>query len=85
MTTTAKFCGFIGTVCLQGSALPALVQALETGETAPASSVILVLIGLIACLVQEINVKLWAYVIGSILGILGQAAILFVIAWRHFV
>jgi hypothetical protein len=71
--------GFLGTVCLQVSAIPALIQALQTGETAPAASIILVLLGLIACIVQEIHVKLWAYVIGSAIGILGQFALLVVI------
>jgi hypothetical protein len=79
MSQNAKYMGFLGTVCLQVSAVPALIQAIQTGETAPAASIILVLIGLIACLIQEIHVKLWAYVIGSAIGIIGQAALLVVI------
>jgi hypothetical protein len=75
----AKFAGFLGTVCLQVSAVPAIIQALQTGETAPAASVILLLIGLVACLIQEIYVKLWAYVVGSVIGIIGQFALLIVI------
>lgn len=83
MSKHAKYAGFLGTVCLQVSAVPSIIQALQTGESAPAASVILLLIGLIACLIQEIAVKLWAYVIGSVIGILGQIALLIVILLRH--
>lgn len=82
MSKRAKYAGFLGTVCLQVSAVPAIIQALQTGETAPASSVILLLVGLIACVIQEIHVKLWAYVIGSVIGIIGQTALLVLIIWR---
>jgi hypothetical protein len=82
MRFNAKFFGFLGTVCLQASSLPAIVQALQTGETAPIASVILVLLGLVACTIQEIHVKLWAYVVGSVVGVIGQSALLIVILWK---
>ena len=78
----AKYWGFLGTVCLQMSAIPSVVQALVTGESAPVSSIVLVIIGLVACTIQEINVRLWAYVAGSVIGIIGNVAILAVLFWR---
>ena len=78
----AKYFGFLGTVCLQLSAVPGVFQALATGESAPVSSILLVILGLMACLVQEINVRLWAYVAGSVIGIIGNVAILAVLIWR---
>lgn len=78
----AKYFGFLGTVCLQMSAIPAIVQAIKTGETAPLSTLILIIIGLCACTVQEIHAKLWAYVAGSVIGIVGHVAIVVVILTR---
>jgi len=82
MASNAKYWGYLGVSCLQMSAIPGVIQALATGESAPVSSIVLVILGLMACTVQEINAKLWAYVAGSVIGIIGHAAILFVLIWR---
>ena len=78
----AIYFGFFGTTCLQMSAIPAIVQAVKTGETAPDATIILIIIGLLACTVQEIHARLWAYVAGSIIGIVGHLLILFVIWYK---
>jgi hypothetical protein len=80
--STANGFALIGTVLLQASAVPAIVQALQHGETAPISSLIFVALGLLCCLITEIHYKLWAYVVGSIFGFSGQILIITIILIR---
>ncbi len=78
----ARYCGFVGVACLQASAIPAIIQAIRTGESAPAATILLIIIGLACCTVQEIHAKLWAYVAGSVLSILGHVSILILIGLK---
>lgn len=72
----------IGTVMLQSSALPAIIQALQGGETAPLATLALVALGLAACMVTEWHYKLWAYFIGSAIGVAGHVAIIVTVLTR---
>ena len=81
-TRTAKAASVVGMICLQVSAFPALVQALTTGEAAPLSSLLLVSAGLMFCMVAEWHYRIWAYWIGSAIGLAGQAAIVAVLLTR---
>jgi hypothetical protein len=80
--TTANGFALIGTILLQSSAIPAIVQALQGGETAPIASLIFIALGLTACAITEIYYKLWAYFVGSIIGVTGHCAIIAVILLR---
>lgn len=80
--TTAKIYGAIGMLSLQISTIPALWQAIRTGETAPLSSLLLITAGMICCIIQEVQAKLWAYVIGSTVSVIGHVAIILVVIYR---
>lgn len=71
-----------GMVCLQVSAIPSIIQAYQTGEAAPLANIILLIIGLIACCIQELQAKLYAYLIGSLIGIVGNVGILIALYLR---
>ena len=77
-----NYWGMFGMICLQISAVPSIVQAFNTGETAPLSNIILVIMGLVACMIQEYTLKLWAYFFGSLLGVIGNVGILVALHWR---
>ena len=79
---TANGFALIGTVLLQCSAVPAIIQALQGGETAPLATLVFVVLGLAACAVTEIHYKLWAYLIGSGIGIIGHVAIIAIVIMR---
>jgi hypothetical protein len=79
---TANGFALIGTVLLQCSAVPAIVQALQGGETAPIATLILIVLGLLACAITEIHYKLWAYLVGSIIGLSGHIAIIAIVLAR---
>jgi tryptophan-rich sensory protein len=81
--STANGFALIGTVCLQCSAVPAIIQALQGGETAPLATLVFVVLGLLACAVTEIHYKLWAYLVGSIIGLSGHIAIIAIVLARH--
>ena len=79
---TANGFALIGTVLLQASAIPAIVQALQHGETAPLSTLIFVALGLACCTITEVYYKLWAYVIGSVVGFTGHVLIIAILLTR---
>jgi hypothetical protein len=79
---TANGFALIGTVLLQCSAVPAIIQALQGGETAPLATLVLITLGLAACAITEIYYKLWAYLVGSIIGLTGHAAIIAIVITR---
>jgi hypothetical protein len=79
---TANGFALIGTVCLQCSTIPAIVQAIQNGETAPLSTLFMIAIGLAACMVTEWYYKLWAYFVGSIIGLSGQIALIAIVLTR---
>ncbi len=78
----AKIMGALGMACLQTSTIPALWQAIRTGESAPISTLLLITLGMVFCIVQEYHAKLWAYVIGSTVTIVGHIAIIVVVLYR---
>ena len=80
--STANGFALIGTICLQCSAVPAIIQALQGGQTAPLATLALVVLGLLACAMTEIYYKLWAYLVGSIIGIVGHVAIIAIVILR---
>jgi len=80
--STANGFALIGTICLQCSAVPAIIQALQGGQTAPLATLALVVLGLLACAVTEIHYKLWAYLVGSTIGIIGHVAIIAIVITR---
>jgi hypothetical protein len=79
---TANGFALIGTVCLQCSTIPAIVQAMQHGETAPLSTLFLIALGLSACMVTEFHYKLWAYFVGSIIGLSGQLSLIVIVLTR---
>lgn len=79
---TVKLLGAAGMLCLQVSTIPALVQAIRTGEAAPISSLLLITIGMVFCIIQEWYAKLWAYVVGSFITIVGHICIIVVLLTR---
>ena len=79
---TAKILGTLGIICLQTSTLPALWQAIRTGESAPISSLLLITIGMMFCIAQEYHAKLWAYVLGSGVTIVGHLCIIIAVLYR---
>jgi len=78
----AKLYGTLGIICLQISTLPALWQAIRTGESAPIASLLLITLGMVFCIIQEYHARLWAYVLGSTVTIVGHIAIVFVVLYR---
>lgn len=78
----AKICSILGMFCLQISAVPAIIQALYTGETAPLSNMLLIAAGLMFCSVTEWHYKLWAYLIGSLIGLSGQIVLIALVLAR---
>jgi len=78
----AKIMGTLGMACLQTSTIPALWQAIRTGESAPISTLLLITLGMVFCIIQEYHAKLWAYVIGSTVTIVGHIAIIVVVLHR---
>jgi len=74
--------GTLGMACLQTSTIPALWQAIRTGESAPISTLLLITLGMVFCIIQEYHAKLWAYVIGSTVTIVGHIAIIVVVLHR---
>lgn len=79
---TANGYALIGTVLLQASAIPAIIQALQGGQTAPLSTLCLIVLGLAACAVTEIHYKLWAYFVGSLIGLSGHLAVIIIVLER---
>jgi hypothetical protein len=78
----AKLFGMLGILCLQTSTLPALWQAIRTGESAPIATLLLITLGMVFCIIQEYHAKLWAYVLGSAVTIVGHIAIVLVVLYR---
>ena len=76
---TANGFALIGTVLLQASAVPAIIQALQGGETAPLATLALISLGLFCCMITEWHYKLWAYFFGSLIGITGHVSIILVV------
>jgi hypothetical protein len=79
---TAQGFALMGTVLLQASAVPAIIQALRGGETAPLATLALIALGLICCMVTEWHYKLWAYFIGSMIGCTGHVSIILLVLFR---
>lgn len=79
---TVKLLGALGMLCLQISTIPALWQAIKTGEAAPISSLLLITIGMVFCIIQEWHARLWAYVVGSTVTIVGHICIIVVLLAR---
>ena len=80
---TANGFALIGTVLLQASAVPAIIQALQGGETAPIATLALIALGLVCCMVTEWQYKLWAYFVGSLIGCCGHISIIVLVLARH--
>lgn len=76
MSRIAKISSIIGMTCLQVSAIPAIIQAMRTGEAAPLTSLLLLAVGLLFCCITEYHHRLWAYLIGSLIGLTGQIVLI---------
>ena len=74
-----KYLGWVGMACLQFNSLPAIFQAIESGNSAPHATVILTIFGLACYLYHSIKRGDVLYTTGNLIGIVGNSILLAVI------
>lgn len=68
--------GYIGMAMLQFNSIPAIVQALKTGASAPIATMMLSIAGLACYLYNSIKTGNTLYTVGNIIGIIGNTILL---------
>jgi uncharacterized protein with PQ loop repeat len=70
------FIGYAGLVLLQLNYVPAIYQAIKTGETMPIASLLFSIAGLSCYLYNSVKLKNTLYTIGNAIGLLGNLILL---------
>ena len=71
--------GWAGLGMLQFNSIPAIFQAVESGQSAPISTIMLTLAGLACYLYNSIKTGNTLYTAGNIIGIIGNSILLAVV------
>jgi hypothetical protein len=72
----AELIGYVGIALIQLNVIPAVVQAVRLGVSAPLSSIILMLTGLGLCLYNSISTGNKLYTVGNLFGFIGNLILL---------
>jgi len=68
--------GYVGMAMLQFNSIPAIIQALETGKSAPIATMVLSIAGLSCYLYNSVKTNNTLYTVGNIIGIVGNSVLL---------
>lgn len=70
--TKAEIVGYVGMAMLQFNSVPAIIQALKTGASAPIATMFLSIAGLSCYLYNSVKTGNTLYTVGNIIGIIGN-------------
>lgn len=75
--------GYIGLLLVQLNVLPAILEALRTGASAPLASILMMVAGLACYLFHSVKTSNLLYTIGNGCGLACNLVLLFAVIWRH--
>lgn len=68
--------GYVGMAMLQFNSVPAIIQSIEAGKSAPIATMILSIAGLACYLYNSIKTNNTLYTVGNTIGIIGNSILL---------
>lgn len=68
--------GYLGLALLQFNCIPAIIQALKTGQSTPINGVILSIMGLSCYLYNSVKTSNTLYTVGNLIGLIGNIILL---------
>ena len=71
--------GYIGMGMLQFNSVPAIIQAVESGKSAPLATMFLTVAGLACYLYNSVKTKNTLYTVGNTIGIIGNSILIFAV------
>lgn len=78
----ADLIGYVGMALLQFNSIPAIIQALKNGVSAPLATMFLTVAGLSCYLYNSVKTENTLYTVGNIIGIIGNTILIFAVLTR---
>ena len=74
--------GYLGMGLLQFNSIPAIIEAVHTGNSAPIATMALTIAGLACYLYNSVKTKNTLYTVGNVIGIIGNSILIIAVLSR---